>query len=205
MARASRRSWRWAHPTRPNRTARRTRSRRRSGSARPATVNAKDESHIVVSLVVNAQQERPGRDGLGAFWLFKDGGQGQGRTADLPLFRRTLVPTELPDLRRLPPYAVLTGLEPATSTLTGWRALQTALQDLYVRGTFASPCCSARLAYQLPGGLRPSVIRRARRAPRAPNGIRTRAAALKGRCPRPLDDGGSRLPPCSVTPSVGDP
>src|SRR5260370_21996380 len=25
----------------------------------------------------------------------------------------------------------------------------------------------------------------------APNGIRTRAAALKGRCPRPLDDGGS--------------
>src|SRR5580700_11220577 len=24
----------------------------------------------------------------------------------------------------------------------------------------------------------------------APNGIRTRAAALKGRCPRPLDDGG---------------
>ena len=26
--------------------------------------------------------------------------------------------------------AVLTGLEPATSTLTGWRALQTALQDL---------------------------------------------------------------------------
>jgi hypothetical protein len=30
---------------------------------------------------------------------------------------------------------------------------------------------------------------------RAPNGIRTRAAALKGRCPRPLDDGG--LPRCS--------
>jgi hypothetical protein len=27
---------------------------------------------------------------------------------------------------------------------------------------------------------------------RAPNGIRTRAAALKGRCPRPLDDGGRR-------------
>src|ERR1700759_5541646 len=25
----------------------------------------------------------------------------------------------------------------------------------------------------------------------APNGIRTRAAALKGRCPRPLDDGGA--------------
>jgi hypothetical protein len=27
----------------------------------------------------------------------------------------------------------------------------------------------------------------------APNGIRTRAAALKGRCPRPLDDGGSTI------------
>ena len=40
---------------------------------------------------------------------------------------------------------------------------------------------------------------------RAPNGIRTRAAALKGRCPRPLDDGGSTdtaaLP---VAPAVGD-
>ena len=31
------------------------------------------------------------------FALFRDGGQGRGRTADLPLFRRTLVPTELPD------------------------------------------------------------------------------------------------------------
>ena len=31
------------------------------------------------------------------------GGQGRGRTADLPLFRRTLVPTELPD-RGLPSY-----------------------------------------------------------------------------------------------------
>src|SRR5262249_23697982 len=40
---------------------------------------------------------------------------------------------------------------------------------------------------------------------RTPNGIRTRAAALKGRCPRPLDDGGSTttadLP---VAPAVGD-
>ena len=56
------------------------------------------------------------------------GGQGRGRTADLPLFRRTLVPTELPDREnpgtgQVPP-AVPTGFEPATSTLTGWRALQ---------------------------------------------------------------------------------
>src|ERR1700704_326690 len=55
------------------------------------------------------------------------GGQGRGRTADLPLFRRTLVPTELPALssetprgqRAAPALAVLTGLEPATSALTG--------------------------------------------------------------------------------------
>ena len=40
---------------------------------------------------------------------------------------------------------------------------------------------------------------------RAPNGIRTRAAALKGRCPRPLDDGGStELAVLPVAPAVGD-
>jgi hypothetical protein len=105
---------------------------------------------------------------------FRGGGQGRGRTADLPLFRRTLVPTELPDRDRRQPVratmpepvpAVLTGFEPATSTLTGWRALRAALQDLVV---LACRQC-------------------------APNGIRTRAAALKGRCPRPLDDGGSTI------------
>jgi hypothetical protein len=31
------------------------------------------------------------------------------------------------------PGAVLTGFEPATSTLTGWRALQAALQDHFSR------------------------------------------------------------------------
>src|SRR5690606_10325847 len=53
-------------------------------------------------------------------------GWGRGRTGDLPLFRRTLVPTELPSrgVSRETP-AVLTGFEPAASTLTGWRALQT--------------------------------------------------------------------------------
>src|SRR5580658_6221210 len=45
----------------------------------------------------------------------------------------------------------------------------------------------------------------------APNGIRTRAAALKGRCPRPLDDGGAdgrdrrnRISPPGDCPSIGD-
>ena len=49
------------------------------------------------------------------------GGQGRDRTGDLPLFRRTLVPTELPGLAVL---ATLTGLEPATSAVTGRRANQ---------------------------------------------------------------------------------
>src|SRR4029453_3596544 len=50
-------------------------------------------------------------------------GEGRGRTADLSLFRRALVPTELPapagDEHRA---ATLTGLEPATSAVTGGRA-----------------------------------------------------------------------------------
>src|ERR1700683_3956391 len=65
-----------------------------------------------------------------------------------------------------PTGAVLTGFEPATSTLTGWRALRAALQDQAVQQYLLAL------------------------ASRTPNGIRTRAAALKGRCPRPLDDGG---------------
>src|SRR5215469_15427386 len=73
------------------------------------------------------------------------------------------------------PGAVLTGFEPATSTLTGWRALQAALQDHAVLAEAS-----------------------------APNGIRTRAAALKGRCPRPLDDGGSTIVALPVASAVGD-
>ena len=55
------------------------------------------------------------------------GGQGRDRTADLPLFRRTLVPTELPGRKAAcasPYLATLTGLEPATSAVTGRRANQ---------------------------------------------------------------------------------
>ncbi len=54
--------------------------------------------------------------------------------------------------------ATTTGLEPATSAVTGRRA--------------------NRLRYG------------AKNKNSTPNGIRTRAAAVKGRCPRPLDDGG---------------
>jgi hypothetical protein len=89
-------------------------------------------------------------------------------------FQPRALPTELPrreapDRRR----AGLTGFEPATSTLTGWRA---------------HPGCSTG----------PYVA-----APRAPNGIRTRVAALKGRYPGPLDDGGDlRPPPAGATAEV---
>src|SRR6202045_2513357 len=54
-------------------------------------------------------------------------GQGRDRTGDLPLFRRTLIPTELPGRKArtcLAAVATLTGLEPATSAVTGRRANQ---------------------------------------------------------------------------------
>src|SRR5699024_7931959 len=98
-------------------------------------------------------------------------GQGRGRTADLPLFRRTLVPTELPGRagQAMPPaMATQTGLEPATSAVTGRRA----------------------------NLLRYWAMCRALQLYRTPNGIRTRVTALKGRRPRPLDDGGLAFRPC---------
>ena len=102
-----------------------------------------------------------------------DGGQGRDRTGDLPLFRRTLIPTELPGRKapvttpkRLAKLATLTGLEPATSAVTGRRANQLRHRALLC-------CCAPRF-----------------RVASTPYGIRTRATALKGRRPRPLDEGG---------------
>ena len=63
--------------------------------------------------------------------------------------------------------AVLTGFEPATSALTGRRALQTAPQDQ----------------------IEPTGVHRASSC--APRGVRIPVTALKGRRPGPLDDGGS--------------
>ena len=52
-------------------------------------------------------------------------GQGRDRTGDPPLFRRLLVPTELPGLTKTSLIqATQTGLEPATSAVTGRRANQ---------------------------------------------------------------------------------
>src|SRR5579863_2199690 len=94
-----------------------------------------------------------------------DGGRDRRRSGDLTLFRRALYQLSYPTVARprtRSEAAVLTGFEPATSGLTGRRALQTAPQD--------------------PGQRRPTRC--------TPNGIRTRVTALKGRRPRPLDDGG---------------
>ena len=66
--------------------------------------------------------------------------------------------------------ATLTGLEPATSAVTGRRANQ-----LRHRALLFHAC--GFLSYG---------------AARTPYGIRTRATALKGRRPRPLDDEGYR-------------
>ena len=64
--------------------------------------------------------------------------------------------------------ATWTGLEPATSAVTGRRANQLRYQ--------------ASL-YRYPRKRLPEI------ETSAPNGIRTRVTAVKGRCPRPLDDG----------------
>ena len=56
------------------------------------------------------------------------GGWGRDRTVDLTIFSRTLVPTELPSqylkIKEFKEVATQTGLEPATSAVTGRRANQ---------------------------------------------------------------------------------
>ena len=55
-------------------------------------------------------------------------GWGRDRTVDLTIFSRTLVPTELPSqylkIKEVKAVATQTGLEPATSAVTGRRANQ---------------------------------------------------------------------------------
>ena len=87
-------------------------------------------------------------------------------------FQSNALPTELsgrtdnarPDDRAF--RATPTGLEPATSAVTGRRANQLRHRALLC-------CCAPRF-----------------RVASTPYGIRTRATALKGRRPRPLDEGG---------------
>ena len=66
--------------------------------------------------------------------------------------------------------AILTGLEPATSAVTGRRANQLRYRTLHL------------LLFE-------TLVKLSTSPHSDPNGIRTRAAAVKGRCPRPLNDG----------------
>ena len=101
------------------------------------------------------------------------GGSDRRRSGDLSIFSRTLY--QLSYRARTGTVTVWsatpTGLEPATSAVTGRRANQLrygALQQVRpIELSLLHDCGS-----------------------RTPNGIRTRVAAVKGRCPRPLDDGG---------------
>ena len=70
-------------------------------------------------------------------------GQGRNRTGDLSLFRRTLLPTELPglllgEMESITAYATPTGLEPATSAVTGRRANQLRHGASVAQGTHPS-------------------------------------------------------------------
>ena len=98
------------------------------------------------------------------------GGSDGRRSRDLTIFSRALYQLSYRAWLRKRPLlerrsriasATLTGLEPATSAVTGRHANQ-----LRYRAKLMKLCVM-----------------------RDPNGIRTRAAAVKGRCPRPLNDG----------------
>ena len=73
-------------------------------------------------------------------------------------------------------FATRTGLEPATSAVTGRRANQLRYRALKIENISGS-YVTLKPLYRMNSALR------------APNGIRTRVTAVKGRCPRPLDDG----------------
>ena len=123
------------------------------------------------------------------------GGQGRGRTGDLSLFRRTLLPTELPGRW----VACSSPSDPDGTRTRDLRRDRAARYPTAPRGQFLD-----LLALTSPGNssgtprfweigilttLQPTSGAPNRRFPGIPNGIRTRVAAVKGRSPRPLDDG----------------
>src|SRR3954451_2171941 len=79
--------------------------------------------------------------------------------------------------------ATPTGLEPAASAVTGRRANQ--LRYGALRTTKRGKANPSTAVCRIEPGDRSRA--------RTPNGIRTRATAVKGRGPRPLDDGGDSL------------
>ena len=131
-------------------------------------------------LVRTTAQKSPKPKGLRG-----SGGSDRRRSGDLSIFSRTLY--QLSYRARTVTVTVWsatpTGLEPATSAVTGRRANQ--------------------LRHEASLGTKPDswTSRLPLARVRTPNGIRTRATAVKGRGPGPLDDGGplplasSRLEP----------
>ena len=90
--------------------------------------------------------------------------------------------------------ATPTGLEPATSAVTGRRANQLRHgANLWPTGFLPARVTLAVLPgfgkSGIPTAWPPVQGYSARSLPGIPNGIRTRVAAVKGRSPRPLDDG----------------
>ena len=88
---------------------------------RPRSGVARDDVNAAASQARGTQPEEIRKSRAGSSTNMQ-GGQDRGRTGDLPLFRRTLVPTELPG--HCLSAATPTGLEPATSAVTGRRANQ---------------------------------------------------------------------------------
>ena len=114
-------------------------------------------------------------------------GSDRRRSGDLSIFSRTLYQlsyrAERPSCdgrsdASFEDLATLTGLEPATSAVTGRRANQLRYRAV------------KRKRSQGQNSTRTYLVVQIQSFERTPNGIRTRAAAVKGRCPRPLDDGG---------------
>src|SRR3954468_3363612 len=87
------------------------------------------------------------------------------------------------------------GVEPPTSRFSGERSYRLSYLPLPVPEHRRATLTGLEPATSAVTGRRANQLRyRALLVVRAPNGVRTRATALKGRRPGPLDDGGSCSP-----------
>src|SRR5664280_1844674 len=110
----------------------------------------------------------------------------------LPLLHRTTDSLRLP----LPILHPIPGLPRLPAHHQPMPAAQLAdrLPDLHVVGLDPWAASVSRWQRGLAGSITTAgECRLAGKESGAPNGIRIRAAGLKGRCPRPLDDGGTRV------------
>src|SRR3954452_14124856 len=92
------------------------------------------------------------------------------------------------------------GVEPPTSRFSGERSYRLSYLPLPVPEHRRATLTGLEPATSAVTGRRANQLRyRALLVVRAPNGVRTRATALKGRRPGPLDDGGSCSPGAQET------